>query len=225
MYKILMIEDDGFLADDYITKLEENGFNVDFENDINIFYEKAKNDDYDAIVLDLAMPYNSIKEELDIDEIETHGGFYTGLVVAKRLRNDGVCTKIIALSHSNSPEAITWFSQDNSSAFISKFAYPPLEFAMILKHILNNPELTFGELDERHALLYRLQTLRSSIPGSQYELLKHIDRAIQSLENDNSESFKISISGILSSIANIAGIISSIPTVGDIIALLSELVK
>jgi DNA-binding response OmpR family regulator len=56
MKKILIIEDEASIAELERDYLEINGFTVDMENSGDSGLKKAKNDDYDLIVLDLMLP-------------------------------------------------------------------------------------------------------------------------------------------------------------------------
>ncbi len=56
MKKILLVEDDTFLVDLYVTKLEESGFKVDAARDGQEALELIEKEDFDLIVLDLLMP-------------------------------------------------------------------------------------------------------------------------------------------------------------------------
>jgi CheY-like chemotaxis protein len=54
--KILVIEDDPFISDVYVLKLESEGYKVDAAENGSIGLEKIKNNKYDAILLDIVMP-------------------------------------------------------------------------------------------------------------------------------------------------------------------------
>lgn len=215
MYKILMLEDDQFLLFQYAENLKDNGFDVDSTTDIKSFYAKAINNDYDAIICDINLPANNF-----LSNLETMGGWRTGLAICKKIRLNGSDAKLIALTNSTLPEAVEWFSQDESVAYCNKRNYPPLEFTITLKHILDNPDYVFGELQEIDTLQHRLLETRNDIPNGQNEIIERLDKIIESLNSNDSKSFKISITDFISLTADISGIVSSIPVVKDLANLL-----
>jgi len=54
--KVLIIEDDPFIADVYVLKLESEGYDVETAEDGIIGLEKLKKNKYDIILLDILMP-------------------------------------------------------------------------------------------------------------------------------------------------------------------------
>lgn len=218
MYKILMLEDDEYLLFQYEDSLRDLGFIVDAETDIRTFYNKSMNSDYDAIVCDMALPADGF-----IDNRESMGGWRTGLALCKKIRYNGSDAKLIALTNSNLSEAAEWFTQDESVAYCSKVNYPPLEFAIALKRILDNPDISLGELEETDALQNRILMARNNIPNTNSEIIERLDKIIEALKSSDNKSFKSSVSDFLSLTANISGIISSIPTLMDLVSTLSNL--
>ncbi len=219
MYKILMLEDDQFLLFQYAESLKDNGFNVDYTTNVETFYARAINNEYDAIVCDINLPANNF-----LSDIETMGGWRTGLAICKKIRLNGSDAKLIALTNSMLPEAVEWFSQDESVAYCNKRNYPPLEFSIILKAILNNPDSAFGELEENHTLQYQLLETRNQIPNTHNEIIERLDKIIESLDSNDNKSFKTSITDFISLAANISGIVSSIPVIKDLITVLKTIV-
>ncbi len=218
MYKILMIDDDQYLLFQYEDALKDLGFSVDAETDIKAFYDKAIFNDYDAIICDMALSSGDF-----IDNIESMGGWRTGLALCKRIRSNGSDAKLIALTYSNLSEAAEWFSQDESVAYCSKVNYPPLEFAIALKHILDNPDISLGELEETDTLQHRILIARNNIPHTNNEIIERLDKIIEALKSSDAKSFKSSVTDFLSLVANISGIISSIPALMELISSFSKL--
>lgn len=219
MYKILMLEDDQFLLFQYTETLEDNGFNVYSTTDIELFYSKAITNNYDAIVCDINLPTNNL-----LSNLETMGGWRTGLALCKKIRLHGSDSKLIALTNSTLPEAVEWFSQDESVAYCNKRYYPPLEFAIALKSILDNPDNVFGELEETNTLQYQALETRHCIPNSQDDIIEKLDQILDALNSNNSKSLKNSITDFISLAANISGIISSIPTLKEFIIFVQNLI-
>ena len=218
MYKILMLEDDQYLLFQYEDALKDIGFFVDAETDIRTFYNKAITSDYDAIVCDMALPSDNF-----INNLESMGGWRTGLALCKKIRSNGSDAKLIALTNSDLSEAAEWFSQDESVAYCSKVNYPPLEFAIALKHILDNPDISSGELEETDTLQHRILVARNNIPNTNIEIIERLDNIIEALKSSDTKSFKSSVTDFLSLAANISGIISSTPTFLELISSLSKL--
>lgn len=219
MYKILMLEDDQYLLFQYVDALKDIGFFVDAETNIKKFYDKSINNDYDAIVCDMALSSDGF-----INNLESMGGWRTGLALCKRIRLNGSDAKLIALTNSELSEAAEWFSQDESVAYFTKRLFPPIEFSIALKNILDNPDCNFQELNETNTLHYQLINTRSHIPTNQNDIIDRLDKIIDSLKSNDSKTFKASITDFISLTANISGIISSIPTAKDLISFLKTLI-
>lgn len=213
MYKILMLEDDRYLLFQYEDALKDIGFLVDAETDIRTFYNKSMTDNYDAIVCDMALPADDF-----INSLESMGGWRTGLVLCKKIRSNGCDAKLIALTNSNLSEAAEWFSQDESVAYFTKKSFPPLEFSIALKYILDNPDYKFHEFTENDTLEHHLEKTRNQIPISQTDIIERLDKIIEALHSDDSKSFKTSITNFIELSANISGIISCMPILKDLIS-------
>ncbi len=54
--KVLIVEDDPFIADVYTLKLESEGYNVDLAEDGLRCLEKMRKNKYDVVLLDIIMP-------------------------------------------------------------------------------------------------------------------------------------------------------------------------
>ena len=80
MVRILVVDDEVRLAHALDRGLRDRGFEVALAHDGQTAYEQAKEQDFDAIVLDIMLPGLS------------------GLEVCRRLRNEGVWTPILALT-------------------------------------------------------------------------------------------------------------------------------
>lgn len=219
MYKILMLDDDQYLLFQYEDALKDIGFSVDAETAIRIFYKKAITSDYDAIVCDMALPTDDF-----IDNLESMGGWRTGLALCKKIRSNGSNAKLIALTNSNLSEAAEWFSQDESVAYFTKKSFPPLEFSLALKYILDNPYYEINEFTENSTLQYYLKETRNNIPDSQNDIIVRLDKIIESLNSNDSKSFKTSIINFVSFTANISGIVSSLPILKKLISFFQTLI-
>lgn len=214
-----MLEDDQYLLFQYEDSLKDIGFFVDAETNIRTFYNKATTSDYDAIVCDMALPADGF-----IDNLESMGGWRTGLALCKMIRSHGSDVKLIALTNSDLSEAAEWFSQDESVAYFTKRLFPPLEFSISLKYLLDNPDYEFHEFTEDDTLRHYLEETRNHIPNSQNDIVERLDKIIESLNANDHKSFKTSITNFISLAANISGIMSSIPTAKGLISFLQTLI-
>lgn len=219
MYKILMLEDDPYLLFQYEDALKDIGFSVDAETNIRTFYNKSITYDYDAIVCDMALPSDGF-----IDELESMGGWRTGLALCKKIRSNGSDAKLIALTNSVLSEAAEWFSQDESVAYFTKKLFPPLEFSIALKYLLDNPDYEFHEFTENDTLRHHIEETRNQIPDSQNDIIERLDKIIECLNLNDVKSFKTSASNFISLTADISGVISSIPVVKNLISFLQTLI-
>ena len=219
MYKILMLEDDEYLLFQYEDVLRDFGFIVDAETNIRTFYDRSMNSDYDAIVCDMALSADGF-----IDNRESMGGWRTGLALCKKIRSNGSDAKLIALTNSNLSEAAEWFSQDESVAYFTKSSFPPLEFSIALKYILDNPDYKFQEFTETDTLQHYLVNTQNNMPNLQNDIIERLDKIIEALNSNNSRSFKMSVTEFISFAANIAGIASAIPMTKDLLSFLQTLI-
>ncbi len=216
MYNILMIDDDQFLLYQYVEVLENLGFNVESTTDLKTFYKLAIHKSYDAIISDINMSSNNL-----FNDIETGAGWRTGLIVCRKIRFQGSDAKLIALTNSTLPEAVEWFSQDESVAFFKKRDYPPLEFAIALKSILVNPDCCFGEFEEDNTLKTQFITVRDALKNDQNQIvIEKLDKIINTLKCNDSKSFKNSIKDLISTVSDATSIISTFPIIKEIITLI-----
>lgn len=216
MYNILMLDDDRFLLFQYFEVLKDNGFKVKMTTDLRTFYETALNETFDAIVSDINLPADNL-----FGDFETMAGWRTGLAACKEIRFHGSDAKLIALTNSTLPEAVEWFSQDESVAYFRKKYYPPLEFSIALKYILDNPDCIFGEFEEDNTLQKQLSDIRKDLSKQKNEILiEKLDEIIKALKSDDSKSFKSSFRDFISTFSDVASILSSLPIIKEIISLL-----
>lgn len=215
-----MLDDDKYLLFQYEDSLKDIGFDVDSSTDIRKFYSLATDNEYDAIVCDISLSANEF-----LSDLETMGGWTTGLAICKKIRWKKPSIKLIALTNCILPEVVEWFTLDESVAYCNKRYYPPLEFAITLKYILENPHCTFGELGESDTVLYNLYNSRNDIPNTQKEIIEKLDKIIEALTLNDNVSFKSNVENFISLFANISGILTSIPTFKDLITMFQSLLK
>lgn len=126
--KLLVVEDDQYLADIYALKLKKEGFVVEMANDGAMGLEIAKKFLPDLILLDIVMP------EMD------------GFEVLKALKEDEATKKIgvVMLTNLNSPDEIEKGLELGAIDFMVKAHYVPSEIVSKVKSILS---LSMGETD------------------------------------------------------------------------------
>ena len=115
-------------------------------------------------------------------------------------------------------------SQDESVAYFTKRLFPPLEFSIALKYILDNPDCDFQAFTENDTLQYYLVKMRNQIPASHNNVIEQLDKIIECLNADNSKSFKASVTNFIALTANISGVISAVPVIKELISFLKTLI-
>lgn len=119
-YKILVIEDDQYLADIYGTKLKLENFQVEIANDGAVGIELAKKMVPDLILLDILMPEKDgfeVLQELKSDEITKNIG-------------------VILLTNLNSPDEIKKGLELGAVDYMVKAHFVPGEIVTKVRNIL-----------------------------------------------------------------------------------------
>ncbi len=120
MKKILLIEDDPFLADIYTTKLKESGFSVEVVADGDAVLSKIKEEKPDLLLLDIVLPHLDGWEIIrDIKEI-------------KELKD----LKIIILSNLGQKNEVEKGLRLGALKYLIKAHYTPGEIVEEIKKVL-----------------------------------------------------------------------------------------
>jgi len=116
----LIIEDDKFLADIYLTRLQEADFDVEIAEDGKIGIQKAQEMKPDVILLDIVMP--------GVD----------GFEVLQKLKGDSELkeVRIILLTNLGQKENIEKGLKLGADAYIVKAYYTPTEVVAKVKEVL-----------------------------------------------------------------------------------------
>lgn len=122
MSKILIIEDDNFLLEMVVKAGKQGGFDIDIAVNGEEGFTKAKNGDYDLILLDLILP-------------KMHG-----LELLKKLRSEKITTPIIVLSNLYDKETIDTANSLGIKDYIIKAQSTPSEIIEKVKIILNKKD-------------------------------------------------------------------------------------
>lgn len=132
-YSVILLDDDIYRAEQYADALCETlCFDCDTVYDAKSLFQRVRTQNYDAYILDIHI----IDAERYFGVAETLGGWRTGLVVYQKLRDMKPDSIIVALTHSELPEAVEWFTSDESSAYFNKQDYPPHDFSIALLEFL-----------------------------------------------------------------------------------------
>ena len=121
MKTILLVEDDQFLVDIYLTKLKEAGFLVETSADGEDCLKKLKEKKFDLLVLDLVLP------KLD------------GREVLRIIKEDPELKTIpvIVLSNLGQKEEVEKEIKAGAAQYLIKAHFTPSEVANEIKKILN----------------------------------------------------------------------------------------
>lgn len=121
MKRILLVEDDPFLADIYSTKLKESGFSVQVATDGKEALKKMKEDIPDLLLLDIVLPNLNGWE-----------------ILRKIERDDELKTlKVIILSNLGEKQEIEKGLKLGAARYLVKAHYTPSEVVGEVKKILN----------------------------------------------------------------------------------------
>ncbi len=121
MPKILIVEDDSFLADIYITKFRAAGFDVEVANDGKEGITKVQEQKPDVILLDIVMP--------NMDGFE--------MLRTIRADSEYANMKIILLTNLGQKEEVDKGLTAGADAYIIKAHYTPTEVVAKVQEILN----------------------------------------------------------------------------------------
>lgn len=122
MRKILLIEDDSFLADIYLTKFKEAGFEIKIARDGENGIIKTKEEKPDLILLDIVLPRRD------------------GLEVLRDLKQEKSTKKIpvVVFSNLGQKQDIEKALQRGAVDYIVKSQYTPAEVVSKVKKILEH---------------------------------------------------------------------------------------
>ncbi len=120
MKRILLVEDDPFLGDIYITKLEKAGFFVEIAKDVREGLKKLKEKSFHLILLDIVLP-----------EIQ-------GWELLKKIKKDKKFEKIpvVILSNLGQKEEIEKGLKLGAKKYLIKAHYTPSQILEEIKKVL-----------------------------------------------------------------------------------------
>jgi len=120
MSRILIIEDDAFLSDIYVTRFQRAGFEVYVASDGREGIAAAQEEKPDVILLDIVMPHMD------------------GFEVLRELRSDPSLakTKIILLTNLGQQEDVEKGMKEGADAYIIKAHFTPTEVVAKVQEVL-----------------------------------------------------------------------------------------
>jgi len=106
---ILWVDDDKFRMRTALEWFECLGYHCEFAVNASDAVRAVQSHPggFDVALIDLMLPPGDLFQ----DEWETKGGFYTGVVLAKRLKEIAPEMSLVCLSHARDPEAQEWFGK------------------------------------------------------------------------------------------------------------------
>lgn len=120
MKKILLVEDDSFLIDIYTTKLKESGFSVEVASEGDEAVRKAREDEFDLVLLDIVMP-------------KVDGWDILRQIKAEPKSKD---LKVIIISNLSQKEEVEKGMNLGAEKYLIKAHYTPSEVAKEIKEVL-----------------------------------------------------------------------------------------
>ncbi|MEX0877645.1 MAG: response regulator [Candidatus Spechtbacterales bacterium] len=119
--KILLVEDDPFLSEIYITKFEESGYVVEVADDGEKGLQKLKESKPDLALLDIILPK------------------MTGLEILEQMQKDESLKRIpvIVLSNMGSDEDTNKAIELGAAGYLIKSQYTPSEVVAKVEEVIN----------------------------------------------------------------------------------------
>ena len=136
MYKILFIDDDAYSMQNYVNEFEFNKYTITQCKSPKNALKKLELTYFDIVILDMWMDYTGA-----FSKIETEGGWKSGLVLSKYIRQTYENTYVIALTSSIDPEIIEWFKSNEMVHYCNKRDTDPKKLKRIIEKVCKNEEL------------------------------------------------------------------------------------
>lgn len=120
MKKILLVEDDPFIVDIYVSQLKAQGYSVDTANDGELALEKIKNNCPDLLLLDLVLPKMDGWEVLKVLRLDP--------------RTKGL--KVIVISNLNQKDSADNIANLGVARYFLKIQTTPEEISTAVKELI-----------------------------------------------------------------------------------------
>ncbi len=117
--RILFVDVDRFRLRHLIDYLELEGMSVEQATSVEYALKLVRTQQYDCIVVDVMMPRGSL-----YSEIETAGGYQTGILLSKDIRRFCPDIPIMALTQSEDRHVKQWFNAGENMCYCHKSVMP-----------------------------------------------------------------------------------------------------
>lgn|ERR1051325_1210550 len=136
--KVLFIDDDRRRMSKYVRELEDNGYEVIFEDNVNDALTTLRSQkDLDLVILDISMPPGT---EYKFED--TVGGTRTGLAVYDTIRSERPELRIVALTNVSDSRVTDHFGRDSRGLgqLVRKPDVLPRQFAEFVGRFLTGKD-------------------------------------------------------------------------------------
>jgi len=124
--RILMVDDDFLPSQYYVQALQDAGFDVAFFSDVDKAIEAANLSQFNAAIIDLMIPAGHI-----LSAEETHGGYRTGVSLARRLRTLHPHTRFVILTNAAEEPDVRQWCDAHDVKYLRKSSVGPIELARL----------------------------------------------------------------------------------------------
>jgi DNA-binding response OmpR family regulator len=118
--KILLVEDDPFLSEIYLTSFKHKGFKINYAKDGKEALLMLEKENFDIVLLDLLLP------EID------------GFEILKRIKEKNIKTNIIVMSNLSGEEYLNKAKSLGVKGYILKSKFEPKEIVEKVKNFWEN---------------------------------------------------------------------------------------
>ncbi|MCX6250482.1 MAG: response regulator [Bacteroidetes bacterium] len=143
--KILFIDDEPHLLNEYILALEEAGYSVEFQKDVEeaMRFFLRHHESFDGVILDVMMPAPAI-----LGDRATEYGLRTGLTVLSRIREESPQMPVMLFT--NLPRARISVDKDEFLEIRQKMETPPFAFPKFINELINKKKKIMKDKAEKN---------------------------------------------------------------------------
>jgi CheY-like chemotaxis protein len=160
--KILFVDDDPYSSSYYVRMLQARGLRVHYVKDVDAAIDLASRTRFDAVIIDIMMPAGSY-----FDEIETAGGFKTGVALGIEMTDLQPDAVLIALTNSQEADVEAWYTTQEEYDYYYKGDVEPEEFADIvwnkIQGVTEMPKIFIVHGHDREALFSLKNYLQNTL--------------------------------------------------------------
>ncbi|HVT05779.1 MAG TPA: TIR domain-containing protein [Thermoanaerobaculia bacterium] len=159
---VLFIDDDPYGSSSYVLMLEAHGFDVHYVHDVDTAIVEATERAYVAVIIDIMMPTGTF-----FDQLETAGGYRTGVALAKEMADLQPSAVLLALTNSRDADVEAWFTLRSQFGYYFKGDVHPEEFATIVANkvagVEEMPKIFIVHGHDRESLLSLKNYLQNTL--------------------------------------------------------------